>query len=122
MLLGRHAGHVGLGSHAAVLWRRLGLLRAFEVAALLHLLLDEHGMLIEARRWACRSTLGGASTEVMAGHRWLVVSRHLRRRIAQQLIIDQTRWRRCARLRRVRLRRLTNPKVEVLVWTTLLLL
>lgn len=50
----------------------------------------------------------------------LVVSRHLGRCITEQVIVDQTRRWRSAGRRRVRLRRLTNPKVEVLVWASLL--
>jgi hypothetical protein len=57
LLLGWHARHTGVATHATVL-RWLLLLRLDEVAALLHLLLHEHGVLfVHARRCACGSTL-----------------------------------------------------------------
>ena len=58
LLLGWHARHAGVASHAAVRgW--LLLLRIDEVAALLHLLLHEHSVLFVHTRWrACRGALG----------------------------------------------------------------
>ena len=58
LLLGWHARHAGVTSHATVL-RWLLLLRIDEVAALLHLLLHEHSVLFVHTRWrACRGALG----------------------------------------------------------------
>ena len=52
MLLRHHARHTGMSPHAAVGRWLLWLLRTFtEVAALLHLLLHEHGMLVKS--WRC---------------------------------------------------------------------
>jgi hypothetical protein len=92
-----------------------------EVAALLHLLLHEHGvLLVHARRCACRGALGRSTARILRWHLLLIVSRHLGRCIAKQVVVDQTRRWGSAGSRRVRLRRLTNPKVEVLVWASLL--
>jgi hypothetical protein len=58
LLLGWHARHTGVASHATV-WRWLLLLRIDEVAALLHLLLHKHSMLFVHAEWrACRGALG----------------------------------------------------------------
>lgn len=80
LLLGRHSGHAWVTRHAAVLeWLLLlQLLGTFsEVAALLHLLLHEHSMLIEAWRSACRHALRLTAAWVWASHGWLIWSRHL---------------------------------------------
>lgn len=51
LLRRHHARHAGVPGHASVLRRLLRLLRAFgKVTALLHLLLHEHGMLVESGR------------------------------------------------------------------------
>jgi hypothetical protein len=58
LLLGWHARHTWVASHATV-WRWLLLLRIDEVAALLHLLLHEHSMLFVHAEWrTCRGALG----------------------------------------------------------------
>jgi len=92
-----------------------------KVAALLHLLLHEHGVLLVYARWcACRGALGRPAARILRWHLLLVMSRHLGRCVTKQVVVDQTRRRWSAGRWRVRLGRLTNPKVEVLVWASLL--
>lgn len=120
LLLGWHARHTRVASHATVR-RWLLLLRSLdEIAALLHLLLHEHGVFVHARWRTCRCALSGPAAWILVRHLLRVVSRHLRWGVAQQMVVDQTRrwgstWSRC-----MRLGRLANPKVEVLLWTGLL--
>lgn len=69
LLLRQHARHTRMPAHATIRRWLLWLLRTFsKVASLLHLLLHEHGVLVESWRRTGGCALGRAATQILAWH------------------------------------------------------